>query len=345
MSDIVKENLPYPIVHYPNHYGTFFAFSKTFNDKPVMCKCAMPMIQNYIDLKILANKDETIKMVFDSGYFPKSISELFYKYGTDVLEKIDFEENICHRCNLITPTLHYCHPMYGGEFMQNYGWFCNQTFLKFGIFPRDFSFLKNICIQEYINDIEVFNKLDKAYLNEHKRLVELTQMPDRKDIGINDTTYWHNVKIEESSEYIRFRTERNKAKRTITKKIENIVRTEFGFKKVGECWVSEMLLYHLVCELMPNIEILMHYRPEWLEGLELDIFIPKYRIGIEYQGQQHFHPIKVWGGEDALKKVKSRDKKKVKLCKNNDVDLIKVNYFDSLTKEFIKDILYSYLPK
>jgi len=33
---------------------------------------------------------------------------------------------------------------------------------------------------------------------------------------------------------------------------------------------------------------LRHYRPDFLQGLELDIFIDELKIGMEYQGIQHF---------------------------------------------------------
>ena len=34
--------------------------------------------------------------------------------------------------------------------------------------------------------------------------------------------------------------------------------------------------------------------------MTLDIFLPDYNIGIEYQGAHHFYPLKAFGGENAL---------------------------------------------
>lgn len=41
---------------------------------------------------------------------------------------------------------------------------------------------------------------------------------------------------------IRLRREARQFERVFIKKIENIVRKEFGFKKVGEDWVCETIL-------------------------------------------------------------------------------------------------------
>ncbi len=49
----------------------------------------------------------------------------------------------------------------------------------------------------------------------------------------------------------------------ILRKIENIVRQEFGFRDVGEGWVSETLLHQIVKRICSEEEILRHNRPDW----------------------------------------------------------------------------------
>ena len=59
---------------------------------------------------------------------------------------------------------------------------------------------------------------------------------------------------------------------------------------------------------------------KWLKykkNLYLDFFLPDYNIAIEYQGNQHFKPISLWGGEQELYLRKERDKVKRKLCNQN----------------------------
>lgn len=49
---------------------------------------------------------------------------------------------------------------------------------------------------------------------------------------------------------------------------------------------------------------------------------------IEYDGKQHFEPIEVWGGEDYLKDIIARDKKKDEFALNKEIDLIRIPYWD-----------------
>ncbi len=53
-------------------------------------------------------------------------------------------------------------------------------------------------------------------------------------------------------------------------------------------WISETIVYKIVQEFFPNNEIIFHYRNKELNRLELDIFVPHIKLGIEYQGIQHF---------------------------------------------------------
>ena len=49
----------------------------------------------------------------------------------------------------------------------------------------------------------------------------------------------------------------------------------------------------------------------WLNRQRLDFFLPDYNIAIEYQGEQHFKPIKYFGGEKRFIDRIERDKKKI----------------------------------
>lgn len=70
---------------------------------------------------------------------------------------------------------------------------------------------------------------------------------------------------------------------------------------------------------------------EWLGGLELDFYLPKYNIAIECQGGQHFKAVKWFGGVDDFNKVKERDERKRKLCKENGIKLL---YYSNLGIEY-----------
>jgi len=86
--------------------------------------------------------------------------------------------------------------------------------------------------------------------------------------------------------------------------------------------------------------------------LPFDIYVEEFHTCIEYDGYQHFIPVEIWGGENALKEVKSRDRIKNKYCKDNDINLIRIPYTTPveeivkiLNDSFQKDYTYVKLDR
>lgn len=67
--------------------------------------------------------------------------------------------------------------------------------------------------------------------------------------------------------------------------------------------------------------------------LPFDFYIPKYNLCIEYQGKQHYVPIKYFGGEKHYKKQLERDKIKKDYCIANNINLLCIPFI--LTKDDI----------
>ena len=59
------------------------------------------------------------------------------------------------------------------------------------------------------------------------------------------------------------------------------------------------------------------------------------KIAFEYQGEQHFKPIKFFGGLKAFKKRKKLDLRKERVCKKLNINLIKFNYDEPVKTAFI----------
>lgn len=116
----------------------------------------------------------------------------------------------------------------------------------------------------------------------------------------------------------------------------NMVREELGFPAIGEKWITETELYRIIKALFQHEEVIHHYRDKWLDGLELDIYIPGKKLGIEYHGIQHFEAIDVWGGEEGLNMTQERDKKKIRRCETNNVKLICFTYEDDISTRNVK---------
>lgn len=83
---------------------------------------------------------------------------------------------------------------------------------------------------------------------------------------------------------------------------------------------------------------------KWLGKQRLDIYFPDYNIAIEYDGKQHFTPVKHFGGILGFEKRKTYDKIKEEVCAKNNCHLFRLKYnysendFNNLVQQ-IKDII------
>jgi len=74
--------------------------------------------------------------------------------------------------------------------------------------------------------------------------------------------------------------------------------------------------------------------------LSFDFYLPDYNICIEYDGEQHFKPIKFFGGVMAFKDLKNRDEIKKHFCRKQGIHLIRISYqkFDKI-KQILSNII------
>ena len=62
--------------------------------------------------------------------------------------------------------------------------------------------------------------------------------------------------------------------------------------------------------------------------MSYDFYLPKYNMLIEYQGEQHYKPIKYFGGEEKFKIQQEHDELKRKYAKENGYNLLEISYLD-----------------
>ncbi len=62
--------------------------------------------------------------------------------------------------------------------------------------------------------------------------------------------------------------------------------------------------------------------------LKFDFYLPEYNMCIEYDGGLHFKPVEYFGGEEAFEKTKMRDQIKNDYCKNNNIKLVRIPYWE-----------------
>lgn len=124
---------------------------------------------------------------------------------------------------------------------------------------------------------------------------------------------------------------------------EDQYRESIGMPKIGEFWISETRLYYSIKAKFEPLEVKQHASPKWLGRQHLDVYIPMYNIGLEYQGAQHYRPVEFFGGEEAFEKTKERDRIKKEKCEANNCHLIYVDEGYNLDElvQSIKEIIKS----
>jgi len=67
--------------------------------------------------------------------------------------------------------------------------------------------------------------------------------------------------------------------------------------------------------------------------LSFDFYLPDYNTCIEYNGVQHYKPVKKWGGDDDFKIRSLRDKIKLDYCNNNKINLLTIKYSENIVNK------------
>jgi len=72
--------------------------------------------------------------------------------------------------------------------------------------------------------------------------------------------------------------------------------------------------------------------------LPFDFYLTEYNICIEFDGIQHFKSLKVFGGDKRFKEQKVKDKIKDDYCLNNNINLIRISYFDNISLKLYNEL-------
>jgi len=122
-----------------------------------------------------------------------------------------------------------------------------------------------------------------------------------------------------------------------SKEAENSIRELLGLPRIGNGWLNETILYNIIKKNYEKFgyEVIHHAYPPFLGRQELDIFIPALRIGVEYQGIQHYMPIDFFGGIASFRKRVRLDQRKKKLCQEHGVILVEFKYDEPLEDNLV----------
>ncbi len=324
--EVVVEELTLPVVHYPGLYGSVFAFALCPEDIPAICDCSLGAIENYLELRALggvpANTIPDRRALLSSLWFPKSLA--LQSLEDDSLTWLRSESRVCHRCAAKKPTLRYCDPMYGGSFRQAWGWYIGLEFLQLGIGTP-------YCLPE--GDLRPGSSTWRRFLP-HRCPSDIVPLIEE------EAECWLAYRASQPNEATMGSEDllgvARKSTRQLETVVENSARRQLGYRRVGDAWTSETTLALLVEQIFRGSRVLRHHRPQWLEGLELDIYVEELALGIEYQGVQHFQPVGAWGGQEALEALQDRDARKRALCKSLGVTLMLFDYTEPLSEEHLR---------
>jgi len=325
------ENLTFPYVHIST---TFYGFSQTLKSTIHLCSCSKLALKNFL----LLWPKNGFRVAHDNIRECADLPSLLQEHINDkveILKQIKFKENICHECNKIIPHEHAVTYEYDIKFRKLFKPYINKKYYEYGIDPFSFEILDN-CEKKDILELIEINPKDIADIHNNYMingqidfdLIEEKYKVPKSDNVVRDVlgNLWKKL---------------NRQKTKINKVIENEVRINFGYKKLGESWVNETTLYYIIKNIYKDMHVIHHYRPDFLNGMEYDIYIKELSIGVEYQGIQHFEPVEIWGGEKAFAKQKARDEIKLKLSKENNIGLIYFNYDEDITHSLVKNRINS----
>jgi very-short-patch-repair endonuclease len=72
--------------------------------------------------------------------------------------------------------------------------------------------------------------------------------------------------------------------------------------------------------------------------LPFDFYLPDYNVCIEYNGKQHYEPIKHFGGKKQLIYIQKNDKIKQEFCEKEGIKLITVKYNEDIEERLTEEL-------
>lgn len=138
-NEVVREDLPLPVVHYPIHYGTTIEFSADEDGQKYLCSCYIPSLKAGQIWRQQWNE------------------EMGADWAIPSLDAFKFKEAICHICQHRVPSHRWCHEMYGRPFVQDYGWYLNMLRSELGV-PQN-GFIPDLCPSEILSLVQIDPRL------------------------------------------------------------------------------------------------------------------------------------------------------------------------------------------
>jgi hypothetical protein len=224
--NVVTEALPWPVVHYPNLRGTFCAFARSMRSAPALCACAESAVRNLLGLRP-ALRMRRANGESPASYFPDPIARKIAAWNGRGDLPVQFRPALCHRCNAAIPTFRYCNDHDDTPFVQQYGWYLNQAYLRLGILPYRNAYLPGVCPADYQADIETSRNLEREFQRECDRLLEVVDLSALPGNGPRDAILLRPAWRHQFGQMIELRRQASEQRKVLKRKIQAIVAQEF----------------------------------------------------------------------------------------------------------------------
>ena len=97
---------------------------------------------------------------------------------------------------------------------------------------------------------------------------------------------------------------------------------------------NQTRIFNFLESQFPNLIWEWEASPDWLYPQKFDIYNSAYNIAVEYNGEQHYVPVKKFGGIIRFKQQLEWDKQKAQKCQENNCNL----YIIKFDKENLQDL-------
>jgi hypothetical protein len=162
-----------------------------------------------------------------ASYFPDVIARRIATwYGRGELP-VRFQPGLCHRCNAATPALRYCGEQDDSPFVQQYGWYLNQAYLRLGMLPYRNTYLPGVCPPDYQADIETSRNLEREFQHECDRLMEAVDFSALAENGPRDAILIRPVWRQQFGQMIELRRQASEQRKVLKRRILAVVAQEF----------------------------------------------------------------------------------------------------------------------
>lgn len=289
---------------------------------------------DYSLVEYIGNK-KVVKIVCkEHGIFEQRVDHHQSGQGCDKcrIDKLKINKNLfLNRLEEIFPK-HYSHDFEYFDFQQEIELNCLKTKELFKVIPKKFLLLKNCpcCVEnKKKNKIELLKNKPRGLttLLTQDEFLKKVKKVHNDMYDYNNTFY---IKHKEKINVLCKKENHGVFSLSANHHLRGIGCPKCSISK-GENKIMDFLLKNdIKHKIQKKFDKCINY-----SSLRFDFYLPDYNMCIEYDGKQHFEPIEWFGGIKGFEKNVKRDEIKNNFCKENNILLLRIPYWEYENIELI----------